>query len=36
MVSAAASYAIETARCPVLVVPRGVTIKFESPVLVTA
>jgi nucleotide-binding universal stress UspA family protein len=36
MVSAVASYAIETARCPVLVVPRGVTIKFESPVLVTA
>jgi nucleotide-binding universal stress UspA family protein len=36
MVSAAAAYAIETARCPVLVVPRGVTLGFESPVLVAA
>jgi nucleotide-binding universal stress UspA family protein len=36
MVSAAAAYAIETARCPVLVVPRGMTINFESPILVAA
>jgi nucleotide-binding universal stress UspA family protein len=34
MISAATAYAIETARCPVLVVPRAVTVRFESPILV--
>jgi nucleotide-binding universal stress UspA family protein len=32
MVSAATEYAIENATCPVLVVPRGVTVPFGSPV----
>jgi nucleotide-binding universal stress UspA family protein len=32
MVSAATEYAIENAACPVLVVPRGVTVPFGSPV----
>lgn len=36
MISAATAYAIETARCPVLVVPREITVRFESPVLVAA
>lgn len=34
MVSAQASNAIENATCPVLVVPRAVTIRFDSPVAV--
>jgi nucleotide-binding universal stress UspA family protein len=31
MVSAAADYAIENASCPVLVVPRGVAVRFTTP-----
>jgi nucleotide-binding universal stress UspA family protein len=36
MVSAATEYAIENAACPVLVVPRGVTVPFASPAPLTA
>jgi hypothetical protein len=34
MVSASAEYAIETASCPVLVVPRGVVVPFAAPAAV--
>ncbi len=31
-ISAAAQYLIETVRCPVLVIPRGIAIRFDTPV----